>query len=90
MIPTPSKGVNYHDTRQVRNIGPGLAKNLKIKTVEVTIVAFDPIKEGQVWTENKLNLAKGSFYLMPNEEAEYQFGKSLLTFEIPSLLLGNP
>jgi len=68
---------------KVKNVGPGLAKNLKIKAVGVTIVAFDPIKKGRVWVENKFGSAKGPLYLMPNEEAEYRFDKYLLSFDDP-------
>jgi hypothetical protein len=83
LLPISIKMGDKHWIIKVKNLGPGLAKNLKIKVVGVNIVAFDPIKKGEVWVEKKFDLAKGPLYLMPNAEAEYSLGEHLFSFEGP-------
>lgn len=68
---------------KIKNLGPGLAKNLQIKTVVQKILDFDPIKKGTVWLENTLSPASGPFQLMPNEEGEYCFGPNWISFDDP-------
>jgi hypothetical protein len=83
---TSAKSGNKGWIVKIKNFGPGLAKNLKIKNVVQTIIGFDTMKEGQVYLKNEFSLASGSFFLRPNEEGEYCFEKCFLSFDTPFYL----
>jgi hypothetical protein len=67
----------------VRNLGPGLAKNLKVTAVGVTIGPIDPVEKGKGWNVKRFVKLEGPQYLMPNEEKEYRSEEYLLSFDHP-------
>jgi hypothetical protein len=83
LVPVSIKVVGSGWILMVRNLGPGLAKNLKITAVGVTIDSIDPVKKGKVWTVKRFVKLEGPLHLMPNEEKEYKSNEYLISFDHP-------
>jgi hypothetical protein len=70
---------------RLKNYGPALAKNLRVKTVVQKSVGLYSSPSGQLmeWIDDSFLAGDGPFVLEPDQEADYYFELHTITFDDP-------